>query len=77
VKIIAYISSMFLAFCSVPEVLHTIEKGRNDSSWMFLVLWGLGELGFFVYVLPKKDWPLLFNYVLNIILISILIYYKF
>ena len=76
-KYIAWISGLLLGACAVPEVIHTVQKGTNDSSWIFLLMWGLGEIGFFIYVLPKRDYPLLFNYVLNIILISILIYYKF
>lgn len=76
-KFIGWISGILLGLCAFPEVWHTIEKGQNDSSWLFLLMWGLGEVGFFIYVFPKRDYPLLFNYVLNIILISILIFYKF
>lgn len=75
-KNLAYISGILLGLCALPEVIHSINKGRNDSSWIFLLMWLAGEIGFFIYVLPKKDTPLLLNYVFNILLISILIYFK-
>lgn len=75
-ELLGWISGLLLGACAVPEVYHTIKKGRNDSSWSFLLMWYFGEIGFLIYVLPKGNLPLLANYVLNIILISILLKYK-
>lgn len=75
-SIIGWLGAFFLAICSFPEVFDTIRKGHNSSSFLFLLFWILGEIFLFIYVLPKRDYPLLANYVLNIILISILLFYN-
>lgn len=73
---IGWISSLLLGGCAFFEVIHTVRKGRNDSSWLFLLSWYFGEIGFLIYVFPKMDLPLLANYLLNIVLITILLKYK-
>lgn len=75
-NIIGWIGGILLGLCALPEAIHTVEKGQNDSSWLFLLMWILGEICLLIYVAPKKEWPLIFNYIFNILLISILIYYK-
>jgi hypothetical protein len=74
--IVAWTGALLLGLCAVPELIHSIEKGTNDSSWAFLTMWIGGELCLLIYVLPKKEYPLIFNYLFNILLISGLIYYK-
>jgi len=75
-KTIGYIGGILLAFCSLPEVARTIMDGKCYIGWGMLVTWGLGELLVFIYILPKKDKPLLLNYGINLVLIGILLYYK-
>lgn len=36
----------------------------------------LGEIFGFIYIIPKRDYPLLANYLANGFFISIIIYYK-
>lgn len=73
---IGWVGGILLGMCALPELIHTIQKGTNDSSWMFLGMWLGGELCLLVYVVPKKEYPLIFNYLFNVILISGLVYYK-
>lgn len=73
---IGWIGGICLAICSVPELYDSMQKGYNASSSWFLGLWITGEICLLIYVAPKKEYPLIFNYLFNIILISGLIYYK-
>lgn len=70
------IGSILLGCCAAPEAIYSHIKGRNDNSWTFLLMWFIGEICILIYVIPKKDIPLIFNYGLNIIFISIIVWYK-
>lgn len=73
---IGWIGSVCLATCSIPELYDSIQKGHNSSSPWFLYLWLVGEVFLLIYVVPKREYPLIFNYLFNIILISGLVYYN-
>ena len=47
-------------------------------SWGFLSMWAIGEVLCFLYVLDQsiKQWPLLFNYVVNFGMLMVILYYK-
>ena len=81
VLISGWIGATLLAFCGLPEVYFAITSGTTALSWPFLLAWGTGEVLALVYVIGKTKevdlLPLLFNYGVNIICISILIYFKF
>ena len=74
---VGWLGATLLAFCGLPQA---IESWRNKSSqgitWGLLGMWGLGEVFTLIYVLPKMDMPLLFNYSANIAFLSVIIYYK-
>lgn len=70
------IGSILLGCCAAPEAIYSHIKGRNDNSWTFLLMWFIGEICVLIYVIPKKDFPLIFNYGLNILFISVIIWYK-
>lgn len=77
-EILGWIGSILLAFCALPQALESLKnKSSEGITWGFIIMWFLGELFTFIYVLPKSEWPLLFNYFLNIFLIIIIGYYKF
>lgn len=74
---IAWIGSILLALCGFPELIRTIQYSKCYIGWGMLLTWFFGEVFVFIHVLLKhKDFALLANYSLNIIIISILIYYK-
>ena len=73
-----WVGSSLLAFCAVPQAVQSYkQKHSHGISKTFLVMWLVGEILTAAYVLPKKDWPLLVNYGVNIICLVIITRYKF
>ena len=71
---IAWIGSIALAICGVPLAISTIRKGEDNTNIWFLVLWTIGELGLaYSYY---HDNALMFNYVINIVSLSIVWIYR-
>ena len=74
---IGWIGSILMAFCGLPQAIESYKtKSSRGLSWGFLIMWFSGELLTLIYILPKMDLPLLFNYTANIIFLIIIIYYK-
>jgi uncharacterized protein with PQ loop repeat len=76
-EFLGWLGSILLAFCGLPQAIESFKTKNSDGlTWGFLLMWALGELFTFAYVLPKLDLPLIFNYSANIIFLIIIIYYK-
>jgi len=76
-EFLGWFGSILLAFCGLPQAIESYKtKCSNGLTWSFLIMWLSGELFTFAYVLPKLDFPLIFNYSANIIFLIIIIYYK-
>jgi uncharacterized protein with PQ loop repeat len=74
---LGWLGSILMAFCGLPQAIESIRtKSSEGLTWGFISMWFLGEILTFIYILPKMDLPLLFNYTANIIFLSIIIYYK-
>jgi len=74
---IGWLGSILLAFCGLPQAIESYKtKSSEGLTWGFIAMWFIGEILTFIYILPKMDLPLLFNYTANIIFLSIIIYYK-
>ena len=74
---LGWLGSILLAFCGLPQAIESIRtKSSEGLTWGFIGMWFLGEILTFIYILPKMDLPLLFNYTANIIFLAIIIYYK-
>ena len=74
---LGWIGSLFLGICALPETIRTVKDKRCHVGWGMLLLWYFGELFVFFHVLFNiHDLALLTNYLLNIILITIMLYYK-
>jgi len=74
---IGWIGSILMAFCGLPQAIESYKtKSSRGLSWGFLIMWFSGELLTLIYILPKMDLPLLFNYTANLIFLIIIIYYK-
>lgn len=77
-EVMAWLGSFSLAICGAPIAIDSIKNGHsNGVNWNFICLWLFGEVCLFVYVVSLLDVILIFNYGLNIILISIIIWYRF
>lgn len=75
-NIIGFFGSVLLAICSIPEMIRTIQDGRCHLGWGFLGMWYGGELLSLYYGIELKEIPLILNYTINVIALSIMTYYK-
>lgn len=73
---IGWIGSALLSLCALPEVYKTILNKRCDIGWYMLLMWFFGEIAMLIHTVQYEDNPLLVNYLINIGLISVLMYYK-
>lgn len=74
---IGWIGSILFAVCGFPQAVQSIRDGHSRGlNWFFLGCWLFGELFTIVYIWPKQDYPLLFNYLLNLVFLVIMIRYK-
>lgn len=75
-KILGYTSAFLLATCGIFQLVKTLETGSVEGlSFLFLLTWFLGELLGCVYVVKRRDYPLIWNYVLNLLVSLILLVY--
>ncbi len=76
-EIIGWIGGICLGICAVPQALQSIKNkhSRGVNGW-FLLLWAVGELAALAYVAPMASYPLIANYLLNLLLIGIIGIYK-
>ena len=76
-EICGWLATVCFSLCGVPQAIKSIkEKHSNGVSWGLLILWLLGEIFATIYILPKRDLPLLVNYAFNTLFIVIILYYK-
>ena len=71
------IGAVLFAFCGLPQAITCIKTGNSKGlSWTFLIMWFFGEIFTIVYILPKQDYILLGNYILNFGFLLIMLKYK-
>jgi len=72
------IGSILLALCGLPQMSQSIKQGHSRGiSKSFLFMWGLGELFLIIYIWNgNRDIILLANYLLNVIIILVISFYK-
>jgi len=77
---IGWIGAMLFALCGLPEAWRSWRRKRCDVGWAFLSMWLGGEALTLFYVVAKEGlinlMPLIVNYLLNIVFILIMCYYK-
>ena len=73
---IGLLGSLLLTFCGVPELIRTLKNRRCDIGWGFLLMWFFGELLCLFYGMDLKEIPLLINYSSNLLIVSVMMYYK-
>lgn len=75
---IGYFGAACFALCAVPQAYKSIKEGHSKGvSFGLLSLWSLGEISLLIYTVPKQDLPLIVNYASNLILLLIILKYKF
>lgn len=76
-ELIGWIGAILFAICSIPQAYQCWKtKSAQGLSLSFLLMWFIGEVLTIIYVLPKWDLPLLFNYAVNILSLLVIFYYK-
>lgn len=73
---IVTIGSLLLAFCGLPETYKCYREKKCSLGWPMLLMWLIGELLLIIYAIQIKQYALLTNYIINLVFIAILIYYK-
>jgi uncharacterized protein with PQ loop repeat len=83
IELIGWIGGIFLSICTIPQAIKVYkEKTAKGLSWGMIYLWLFGEVLTVAYILHGNissgvyQIPLLFNYFVNIILVSYLIWAK-
>lgn len=80
IELFGYISAGLLAFCGAPQAWHSYKIGNADGlAPVFLWSWLIGEIGTLIYtwVVVGFVGPLMANYILNIIVIAVILKYKY
>ena len=76
-ELIGWIGSVLLACCGAPQAWMSYkQKHSRGISWGFLSLWMGGEILTLIYITPTLLLPLVLNYTFNILILTIIIYYK-
>ena len=77
IDIIGIIGSFLLAFCSIPLAYSAIKYKFDFTNRSFLWIWFTGECLVSIYAFNYEIWILLANYMVNIIMIIITLWYNY
>jgi uncharacterized protein with PQ loop repeat len=74
---VAWIGSIALALCALPQTILCVkQKHARGLSWGFIGIWFTGEVCMLSYVFSLWNWPLIFNYGANAVMLAIILTYK-
>jgi hypothetical protein len=76
VELSGYLGSFLLAVCGAPEAWRSIKRKKCDIGYAFLIMWLAGEVLLCYYNTEVNSIPLYINYGFNILLISIMLFYR-
>jgi hypothetical protein len=71
IEYVGWMGAICLSLCGVPLAVQAIREPVNISKG-FLWLWGVGEILSLVYGLYLGVTPIIFNYAINLLCISII-----
>lgn len=75
---IGWIGSIAFALSALPQAIKSYREGHSYGiSWGLIFFWTVGEWCSLAYVLPMWKWPLIINYLGNIVFCGIVTWYKF
>jgi len=76
-QILGWLGSICLAICGLPQAWMSFkDKHSHGISWAFILLWAFGEAFALAYVYDKLDLPLVMNYLTNILIVGVILYFK-
>lgn len=74
---VGWIGSILFAICGLPQAIESYKSGHSRGlNWFFLGAWFGGEILTIIYVWPKADYPLLTNYLMNLVFLIVMLKYK-
>jgi len=77
IEMFGWVGGILLAVCAAPQAVLCHKNGHsNGISLSFLLMWFFGEIFLTIYVFPKMHYPLIANYILNIFIAGIILWYK-
>lgn len=78
VEIIGWVGATLFAVSGFPQAYRSWRQQHSDGiSWGFLGMWTGGEVLTLIYVLlTTAQWPLIFNYVFNLLCLIVIIWYR-
>ena len=77
-ELIGWTGSILLAICGLPLGIDAYKnKNADHVPTMFLHMWYSGEILALIYVIYQQDWPLVFNYLINALILTFVYYYKY
>jgi len=77
---VGWLSSALLLLCGIPQAIKSVKTGNSKGiSAMFIWMWFFGEIAGIIYICAMKEisLPLLTNYSFNVIIVFIIILYKY
>ena len=76
-ELIGWLGSILFALCGLPQAFSCYKEGSAKGlSWTFLLMWFFGEILTIIYIFPSKQYPLLFNYMCNLLSLLVILKYK-
>lgn len=78
--IIGYVAGFLFAFCAAPQAWKCYKQGNaREMAHLTLWMWFFGEILTIYYVWVSKgfDGPLMFNYIMNLVFVTIIMRYKY
>lgn len=76
-EILGWIGSIAFALSAIPQMFKSYKDKNSDGlAWGLLILWIVGELFSLLYVLPLNQYPMITNYIVNLIFLFVILYYK-
>jgi len=78
-EILGWIGAVSFAFCALPQAVQCWKQGHAQGvNVAFLSLWITGEVTTLAYVVGDMGlkWPLIVNYVMNLLFISVIGYFR-
>lgn len=74
---LGWLGAVCFAICGLPQAIQSYKQKHSDGiSSSFLLLWGTGEILTLIYIFPKKEWPIIFNLVFNLLFIGVIVRFK-
>jgi len=75
--VLGWLGAVCLALSGLPQAIKTVRTRKaDDISFLFLSLWLGGEVLTLAYVLPSLDFPLMVNYLANILIVGTIMRFK-